>query len=227
MATISLTLPTSGTVVAAGLHIANYGTLQSVINGGLDNNNFAAGKIFDNTKIMQGGALTGQGLIWNGTSWVPGAVGTPPTHLGLPAAGASVCASGANKIWLVPIPGITATTPFSRLTMMDNGAGGTIDVGVYFTDDEATFTKLVTTGAAYTLVGGAVVKVFSLSGTITPVVGRRWFVAACFSSTGAVQAAGFVQGAYFLTGGSAVLPASITGVTVGGAAQAPAYMLAV
>lgn len=72
MATITLTLPVSGTVITAGLHANNYTSIQSAINGGLDQNNFAAGKIFDNTKIMQGGAVTGQSLVWNGTSWVPG-----------------------------------------------------------------------------------------------------------------------------------------------------------
>lgn len=80
MATISLTLPTSGTVVAAGLHSANYATLQAAINGGLDNNNFAAGKIFDNTKIMQGGAVGGQALVWNvaASQWLPASVGGAP-----------------------------------------------------------------------------------------------------------------------------------------------------
>lgn len=72
MGTISLQLPVSGTIVTAGLHSSNYGTLQTVINGGLDNNNFASGKIFDPTKIMQSAATTGQTLIWNGTNWAAG-----------------------------------------------------------------------------------------------------------------------------------------------------------
>jgi hypothetical protein len=73
MATITLSLPSPGQIIAAGLHSSNYGIIQALANGGIDNNNFAAGKIFDNTKVMQGGALAGQGLIWNGstTQWAP------------------------------------------------------------------------------------------------------------------------------------------------------------
>lgn len=63
--------PVSGTNADANQVANGFQTLQNVINGGIDNNNFAAGKIFDNTKIMQGGAALGQGLVWNGTSWVP------------------------------------------------------------------------------------------------------------------------------------------------------------
>ena len=81
MGTISLTLPVSGTVITAGLHSTNYTTIQNVVNGNIDNNNFGAGKIFDNTKIMQGGATTGQFMKWDGTNWVPAT---------LPATGISV-----------------------------------------------------------------------------------------------------------------------------------------
>lgn len=71
MATITLTLPVTGTIVTAGLHSSNYGTIQTVINGGLDNNNFATGKIFDPSKLMQDAATNGQGLVWNGSQWAP------------------------------------------------------------------------------------------------------------------------------------------------------------
>lgn len=47
--------------------------IQSTLNG-IDNNNFAAGKIFDLAKLMQGGGTLGQGLVWNGTDWAPTAV---------------------------------------------------------------------------------------------------------------------------------------------------------
>jgi hypothetical protein len=71
MATINLTLPQSGTVITAGLHSSNYGAIQTVVNGGLDNNNFASGLIFDTQKLMQNGATTGQALQWNGSKWAP------------------------------------------------------------------------------------------------------------------------------------------------------------
>jgi hypothetical protein len=70
---ITLTLPTSGTVITAGLHSNNYTALQTLLNGGLDNNNFAAGKIFDPAKLMQNGAIDGDPLGWDNTlvKWVP------------------------------------------------------------------------------------------------------------------------------------------------------------
>jgi hypothetical protein len=69
--TISLTLPTAGTVITAGLHSANYSSLQTLLNGGLDTSNWASGKIFDPAKIMQSGASTGQVMEWDGANWTP------------------------------------------------------------------------------------------------------------------------------------------------------------
>lgn len=61
--------------------IANgFTAIQACINA-LDNNNFAAGKIFDPLKLMQDGATAGQGLVWSAAAnggtggWVPGTVG--------------------------------------------------------------------------------------------------------------------------------------------------------
>jgi hypothetical protein len=71
LGTISLTSPIAGTVITAGLHATNYVTIQSVINGSLDANNWGAGKIFAPSKITQEGATTNQTLVWNGTIWVP------------------------------------------------------------------------------------------------------------------------------------------------------------
>lgn len=71
MPTISLTLPVSATVITAGLHSTNYTTIQNLVNGGLDTANWASGKIFAPSKLMQEGATIGQGTLWNGTQWVP------------------------------------------------------------------------------------------------------------------------------------------------------------
>lgn len=54
MPTVSLTLPTSGTVVSAGLHSSNYSDLQTLLNGGLDNDNFAAGVL---DAVLPAGAI--------------------------------------------------------------------------------------------------------------------------------------------------------------------------
>jgi len=44
--------------------------IQATMNA-IDQNNFASGKIFDPTKIQQGGASTSQALIWDGSNWAP------------------------------------------------------------------------------------------------------------------------------------------------------------
>lgn len=64
--------PVSGTAGDA-VQIANgFQAIEDAVNA-IDNNNFAAGKIFDPGKIMQDGATAGQALVWNsGTSkWAP------------------------------------------------------------------------------------------------------------------------------------------------------------
>jgi hypothetical protein len=80
MGTISLSLPVAGTVVTAGLHSTNYTIIQNLANGGIDNNNFASGKIFDPTKIMQSGATTNQVLAWNGSNWAAATGAGAPTY---------------------------------------------------------------------------------------------------------------------------------------------------
>jgi hypothetical protein len=74
MGTISLTNPVAATVITAGLHATNYTTLQTVINGNLDNNNWAAGAIFAPSKFTQEAAARQDGMVWNGTIWIPRAV---------------------------------------------------------------------------------------------------------------------------------------------------------
>jgi hypothetical protein len=71
VATITLSLPTAGTVITAGLHATNYTAIQGAINGGLDTANWASGKIFAPSKFMQEGAALGNGLVWTGAAWVP------------------------------------------------------------------------------------------------------------------------------------------------------------
>src|SRR6266545_3512638 len=70
MPTISLSLPVAGTVVTAGLHANNYTILQTLLNGGLDTANWASGKIFAPSKIMQESAVDGDGIAWDNTATI-------------------------------------------------------------------------------------------------------------------------------------------------------------
>lgn len=71
MPTVTLTDPVAGNVVTAGLHTANNAALRSALNAGLDTANWASGRIFAPSKLMQEAATKFQGLNWNGTDWVP------------------------------------------------------------------------------------------------------------------------------------------------------------
>lgn len=74
MPTISLSLPVSGTVASAGQIATDLTTLQTLLNGGLDTANWASGLIFAPSKIMQEAAARQDGMVWNGSIWVPKAV---------------------------------------------------------------------------------------------------------------------------------------------------------
>jgi hypothetical protein len=79
--TISLSLPVAGTTITAGLHSANYGALQTLLNGGLDAANFAGGQILAPSKLTQEGATDGQFLKWvqSSSKWVPSSAASGPT----------------------------------------------------------------------------------------------------------------------------------------------------
>lgn len=74
MPSIILTVPAAGNKITAGLHATNYAALQALLNGGLDATNFASGQIFAPSKLTQEAASLGQGLVWNGSMWVPAGV---------------------------------------------------------------------------------------------------------------------------------------------------------
>jgi hypothetical protein len=73
LGTINLTNPIAGTTITAGLHATNYTLIQTVINGNLDTNNWAAGKIFAPSKLTQEAATDGQVVTWDNatTTWKP------------------------------------------------------------------------------------------------------------------------------------------------------------
>jgi microcystin-dependent protein len=69
---LSTTKPVAATTVDATVLANNFTAIESVVNGNIDGSNFGAGKIFDVTKLLQGGATTGQALVWGGSAWGPG-----------------------------------------------------------------------------------------------------------------------------------------------------------
>lgn len=73
MPTINLTLPVAGQGVTAGLHATNYAALQSLLNGGLDDDNVDS---LAPSKLSQMAATTGQVLVWDGSQWEPGNAGS-------------------------------------------------------------------------------------------------------------------------------------------------------
>lgn len=58
MPTISLATPTALTVITAGLHATNYNAIQTLLNGGLKNDNIASDAAIDASKISGGGVRT-------------------------------------------------------------------------------------------------------------------------------------------------------------------------
>jgi hypothetical protein len=141
LGTISLTNPIAGTVIAAGLHATNYTVIQTVINGNLDTNNWATGKIFAPSKLMQEAATVGQKLEWNGTIWVPASLNYATTLPGSPADGQETilvdstaaptyawrlrfnstlakwqCIGGVPKVVTVATAEATSSTTYANLT---------------------------------------------------------------------------------------------------------------
>jgi len=75
MGTITLTLPTSGTVIAAGLHSGNYTAIQTAINGNLDDSNIKTAAGIDHNKIAAlASMISGETVVWNGSAYVRSSV---------------------------------------------------------------------------------------------------------------------------------------------------------
>lgn len=70
MTNVTLTDPTAGTVITAGLHATNNSSLRNAINGGIDNNNLSSSAGVVLSKLGQSGATANQGILWNGSAWV-------------------------------------------------------------------------------------------------------------------------------------------------------------
>jgi hypothetical protein len=137
-----------------------------------------------------------------------------PTILG-PTPGGSSNGTAANTAYLALIP-VTGAFTFTRLAcILTTTVGGNMDMGVYYSDDEATFTRLVSKGSV--LNPGTGVAIFTVgSTTITPVTGRRWYFAVAASNTPTLVTNG--SGPTTLSwgvnkGSSFPLPSSLTGTT--------------
>lgn len=176
----------------------------------------------DPASMLQKGATTGQGVVWDGTKWAPGTPATPsivaPTMLGPTLWPNSSIALGANVASLTSLGGVIVPTSISRITtnVVTGGSTGNVDVGVYYSDDEATFTRLVSKGSTATPANG--VRTFTISTTVlTPVIGRRWYLAiACDNATPQFPInTTLVLPPAFSKASSFPLPSSLTGMSSG------------
>lgn len=173
----------------------------------------AAGAV--GTVLTSGGA--GVAPSWSVASGV-----VAPTHIGNTSGYIGVW-GGANSVYLTPIPAVVIAATFSRATIWDNAAGGTVDVGVYYSDDESTFTRVVSSGAITTLTAAGA-RIISLAATLTPVAGRRWYFAVAFSGAGTLWG-GVCPLGYQKAGVGTTLPSTLTGMSAG--LNNATYLLAV
>lgn len=151
-----------------------------------------------------------------------------PTHLpGAIANGDQANTLTANTAYLIPIPNLVIATPISRIAFRVGTASGNMDVGLYFSDDETTFTRFFSTGTFVVPATGLNFKAIATQ-TVTPVAGRRWYYALAADNATATfgvanPAAGtpaFPWGTYSKAT-SFVLPSSLTTVAVADGASAP------
>lgn len=170
----------------------------------------------DPASMLQKAATIGQALVWDGTKWGPGdsRYPTAPTLVGPTLAPIGGGPLTANTAYLFPVA-VTVPTTITRLAFYVTGGGGTgnVDAGVYYSDDDATFTRLVSKGSTATPAAGAAALTVGAT-TLTPVAGRRWYLAfAASSATPNFADSIYVVTASFQKATSFPLPASLTGMT--------------
>ncbi len=175
-----------------------------------------SGSGIDPQAMLQKAAATGQVLAWDGAKWTPGDGRYPmaPTILGPTSGIGGLSALTANSAYLMPVP-LFAPTVITRIGfgIGTGGSTGNMDVGVYYSDDEATYTRLVSKGSTATPAASLAQVMTVASTTLTPVSGRRWYLAlACSSATPTFSNAQPVVGAVSKTS-SFPLPSSLTSVS--------------
>ncbi len=128
----------------------------------------------------------------------------------------------ANTAYLTALHGIGAF-PFAVTKFLYYIAvqSGNIDLGVYYSDDLSTFTRLFSTGSFACPTAGKTTTSFSVQ-TITPVTGRHWFFAlaannatASFSRTNVHHIPAYSKVTSF------ALPSSLASMTAAGATAQP------
>jgi hypothetical protein len=140
-----------------------------------------------------------------------------PTHI-MGGHSSGELAVTANSAYLVPIFGLVTPSIVTRICWtMATLVAGNYDVGIYFSDDEATFTRLVSKGSTAQPAAGNIISTIG-STTLTPVTGRRWYIAIALDSASAVgitastaTKTGSIPGYVKTT--SFVLPSSLTGMS--------------
>lgn len=157
---------------------------------------------------------------------LPDALLTAPTHLpGMGSGGVNLNVV-ANTAYLMPIGNVVTTTPISRLSWgLLIVIAGNYDVGIYFSDDEVTFTRLISKGSTAIPVAGNIITSIA-SSVVVPVAGRRWYYALALSTASTVEAAAHSTAAAggipgYTKAASFALPASLTGMTAIGATPLP------
>jgi hypothetical protein len=149
----------------------------------------------------------------------------PPTYLPGMAVTSANGALTANQAYLIPIPNVITTTTLTRLTYTVATDSGNMDLGIFYSDDEATFTRLFSTGSFTVPAAGNKTTTIAQQ-TITPVAGRRWYYG--FAADNATAFFGVqwdggaragVPGYFKIT--SFPLPSSLTSMTAFGASTVP------
>jgi hypothetical protein len=195
MGTISLTSPVAGTTITAGLHATNYTTIQTVINGNLDANNWAAGKIFAPSKLLQEGAASNQVLAWNGTIWAPSTPTSSPNY------GTTLPGSPTDGQEAILVDSITLPTYQWRFRWNNGssntdkweftgGAPAVVAVDTLESTTSTTYVALTTAGPSFTVPRAGVYEVEVRCAFTGNSSQTRGFMSYDIGGTGAVDADG-------------------------------------
>jgi hypothetical protein len=160
------------------------------------------------------------------SKWVAPSSVVAPTHL--PGMGSSAIqfVVTANTAYLMPIGNLVVPTTITRISWsLTVLVAGNYDVGVYYSDDESTFTLLNSKGSTVQPAVGNIISTIS-STTLTPVAARRWYYAIAMSTGSTVGGVGTAAGQGtgipgYTKATSFPLPTSLTGMAAVGAIPLP------
>lgn len=161
------------------------------------------------------GSPSGSNFLRGDGTWAAPTAATviAPTHMGAFETG-STMAVVANQAYLFPLRDVVTTASFTRFMLRIGVSSGNLDLGVYYSDDESTFTRLTSTGSFASPGAGGQIKTITQF-TITPVASRRWFIG--FAADNATITVGRLGADIFpgryLKATSFPLPSSLTGMT--------------